>query len=54
MKKKKKHELILAELESKRKRNDKYCDLNDCQPTSYMNGSNKILDEMIKFVKELK
>jgi len=39
----KKHEQILLELKRRKKMNDRYCDLNSCSPTSYMDGSNKII-----------
>jgi hypothetical protein len=34
-----KHELILNKLINKRKSNDKYCDLNKCPPSPYMDES---------------
>jgi hypothetical protein len=49
----KKHKRTLEELKSKRKSNDRYCNLNDCAPTPYMDGSNKIIDEMITFIEKL-
>ena len=55
MKKKiKKKEQILLELKRRRKRNDNYCNLNGDTPTPYMDGSNKIIDEMIEFIEKLK
>ena len=53
-KKIKKHEQILLELKRRKKMNDRYCDLNSCSPTSYMDGSNKIIDEMIEYIEKLK
>jgi hypothetical protein len=53
-KKIKKHEQILLELKRRKKMNDRYCDLNSCSPTPYMDGSNKILDEMIEYIEKLK
>lgn len=52
-KKHKKHKQILLELKRKKKANEKYCDLNDCTPTPYMDGSNKIINEMIEYIKKL-
>lgn len=49
----KKHKKILLELIRRRKINDRYCDLNNCPPTSYMDGSNKIIDEMINYIEKL-
>ena len=49
----KKHEQILLELKQRRKKNDRYCDLNSCIPTPYMDGSNKIIDEMIDYIKNI-
>jgi hypothetical protein len=46
-----KHEEILKELERKRKANNRHCELNDCPATPYMEGANRVLDEMIEFVK---
>jgi hypothetical protein len=49
----KKHEQILLELKRRRKMNDSYCDLNDCSPTPYMDGSNKIIDVIIDYIEKL-
>ena len=50
----KKIELILSNLSKRRELNDLYCNINDCPPTKYIEGSNKVLDEMIIFVNNLK
>lgn len=49
----KKHKIILEKLIIERKSNDRFCDMNNCPPTLYMEGSNKIINEMIKFIKKL-
>ena len=49
----KKHKKILEELKLKRRSNNRYCYINDCLPTPYMDGSNKIINEMIKFIEKL-
>jgi len=46
-------EKIYSELIRKRKANDLFCDINSCSSSPYMDGSNKILDDMIKYVEEL-
>jgi len=53
-KKIKKHEDILLELKRRRNMNDKYCYFNSITPSSYMEGSNKIIKEMIEFIENLK
>jgi hypothetical protein len=52
-KKIKKHVKILEELKHRRKGNDQDCIRNSCEATSYMQGSNKILDDMIVFIENL-
>lgn len=52
-KKIKKHQKILLELKRKRKMNEMYCDLNNCSPTPYMDGSNKTIDEMIEYIERI-
>ena len=52
-KKLKKHETIMLELRRRRKSNDQHCYLNSCGITPYMEGSNKILDDMIEFIEKL-
>ena len=42
------------ELKRLRKMNDKFCYLNVCPPTPYMEGSNKIIDDMINYIEKLK
>ena len=49
----KKHKKILDELKRLRKSNDRYGYMNDCAPTPYMDGSNKIINEMITFIEKL-
>lgn len=49
-----KHELILKELRIRLDNNNKYCLLNSCSPNPYMEGSNKVLLDMIEFIKNLK
>lgn len=49
----KKHQLILSELKRRRKENNDSCEINNCPPTLYMKGSNRILDEMIVFIEKL-
>ena len=51
--KSKKHEYILLELRRRREMNARYCDLNSCLPSSYMEGSNKIIDDMIEYIENL-
>jgi len=46
-------ENILFELKRKKILNDDYCNLNSVEITPYMEGSNRILDEMIIFVENL-
>jgi hypothetical protein len=50
----KKYEKILESLRLKRELNDKYCEQNSCSPSSYMQGSNLILDELIEELKSMK
>ena len=45
---------ILAELENIKKRNEKYCMLNDCAPSDYMIGVNDNIDHLTLFVQKLK
>ena len=52
-KKIKKHVKILEELKHRRKGNDQHCIQNSCGATPYMEGSNKIIDEMIVFIENL-
>lgn len=52
-KKIKKHEQILTELKRRKKSNDLFCQLNDCSPTPYMDGSNNVIDEMIEYIEKL-
>jgi hypothetical protein len=47
-------EKIIEFLELKKIANAKYCDINDCQPSPYMEGSNRIIDETISYIKSLK
>jgi hypothetical protein len=49
----KKHVKILEELKHRRMANELHCKLNSCEATSYMQGSNKILDDMIVFIENL-
>lgn len=53
-KKIKKSKRILAELKNRKRINENYCDFNSCSPSPYMEGSNKILNEMIEFIEKLK
>jgi len=50
----KKHKKILSELKIRRKMNDKHCELNNISSTPYMDGSNKVLDDMIDYIQKLK
>lgn len=52
-KKLKKHERIMLELKRRRRVNDTYCDINSCDATEYMNGSNDTLNALIDFVENL-
>jgi len=47
-------EEVILELKRRRKRNDEYCYVNSCSPTPYMDGSNKILDDIIEYIENLK
>jgi len=49
----KKHVKILQELRRRRISNNRYRELNDCEATPYMDGSNKIIDDMIVFIEKL-
>ena len=49
----KKHEKILNQLHFERQQNDRYCNLNGCVPTPYMEGKNDLIDSMIKFIEKL-
>lgn len=49
----KKHEIILNELHNMAERNDSYCMINSCEPTPYMDGNNKAIADLIKFIKKL-
>lgn len=50
----KKHEKILLELIRKKERNDRFCLVNNCSPSSFMEGSNVVIDDMINFIEDLK
>jgi len=50
---KKKHIKVQEELERIRKANDKYCEQNGCGPSDYMQGQNKLIDDMIIFIEKL-
>jgi hypothetical protein len=47
-------EIILLEIKRRRNSNDRYCEQNSCSPNHYMEGSNKILDDMVEYIKDLK
>ena len=49
-----KHELILKNLRERLNSNNRFCMLNNCPPGPYMEGANKILSDMIEFIKNLK
>ena len=49
----KKHKKILKELKRRKKANNDYLDINDAQPTNYMLGSLKELNQMIIFIENL-
>jgi len=49
----KKTEKILLALKADRRLNDTHCTLNNCSPSQYMQGSNKILDDYIIYVENL-
>ena len=49
----KKHIAILVEIIRMKKANKRYCDINGCEPTDYMLGTNQALDELKEFVENL-
>lgn len=49
----KKTEKIYNELIRKIERNDKWCIINDCKPTDYINGVNDTCAELIEFIRDL-
>ncbi len=38
---------FMVDLKQQRKANDRYCFMNDCAANDYMQGANKILDDII-------
>jgi hypothetical protein len=51
--KKKKHELILMYLKRQRSHLERYCEMNNCEPTPYMEGSLKIINETLEYINSL-
>jgi hypothetical protein len=50
---KKKHIKVQEELERIRRANDLYCQMNNCEASDYMQGQNKLIDDMIIFIEKL-
>jgi hypothetical protein len=50
---KKKHIKVQDELIRIRKNNELYCQMNDCEANDYMQGQNKLIDDMIIFIEKL-
>ena len=42
---------IISELVSKREANKRYCEINSCQESDFMKGSNKTIDELLTFIR---
>lgn len=51
-KKFKKHEQILSLLKQWRKANEIHSDMNDCLPSSFMEGCNRVYDDMIEYIEK--
>ena len=52
-KKEKKKDLILKELNRRLKNRKQFCELNGCEPTTYMLGATNEIKELIGFVELL-
>ena len=53
VKKEKKHQKIRKEIERMREADTRYCDMNSCEPTDFMQGKTMVYDQLEKFINNL-